>query len=88
MTLATALTPALATAAPATTTAADDADAAAKRGSSGGVRELTYGDDEVLGEMMRSDHERIDFRPPGKHPSMIKVRAHFIPQLLRMATDI
>jgi len=54
----------------------------------GNTREVIYDDEEIDGESLRPDHERVDFRPPGKHPSLIQVRAHFIPQLLRMATDV
>jgi hypothetical protein len=62
-----------------------DADSAARVGKS---KEFIYDDEEIDGDSLHPDHERIDFRPPGKHPSLIQVRSHFIPQLLRMATDV
>jgi len=67
----------------------DDADSAARRNTPAGrTQEFNY-DDEILdGDSLHPDHERVDFRPPGKHPSLIQVRAHFIPQLLQMAHDI
>ena len=84
--LSTALS-SLASAAPASN---HEAEAGARAGSkaAGQTRELIYDDEAIDGESLRPDHERIDFRPPGKHPSLIQVRAHFIPQLLQMATDI
>jgi hypothetical protein len=81
------LAPALASAAPARSD--DDADSAARRTTpAGSTKEFIYGDEILEGELQSSDHERVDFRPPGKHPSLIKVRAHFIPQLLQMANDV
>ncbi len=66
-----------------------DADVAARRPTAKGqMRELIYDDEAIDGESLRPDHERVSFRPPGKHPSLIQVRAHFIPQLLQMAADI
>ena len=82
------LAPALASAAPARGSDAD-ADSAARRTTPAGqAREFIFGEDILEGELQSSDHERVDFRPPGKHPSLIKVRAHFIPQLLQMANDV
>ena len=78
----------VAAAAPAKAQAEVEEGARAVTKSAGQTRELVYDDEEIDGESLRPDHERIDFRPPGKHPSLIQVRAHFIPQLLRMATDV
>ena len=82
----------LASAAPARTSDVDvdaDADAAASRTTPAGTTQLFVYDDEQLdGDSLHPDHERVGFRPPGKHPSLIKVRSHFIPQLLQMAQDV
>ena len=78
----------LASAAPARTSDVD-ADTAARRTTPAGTTQLFVYDDEQLdGDSLHPDHERVDFRPPGKHPSLIKVRSHFIPQLLQMAQDV
>jgi len=78
----------LASAAPARTSD-DDADAAARRTTPAGNTQLfIFNDEQLDGDSLQPDHERVDFRPPGKHPSLIKVRSHFIPQLLQMAHDI
>lgn len=77
----------LAAAAPASNPEAEEG-ARAVSTAAGQTRELIYDDEAIDGESLRPDHERIDFRPPGKHPSLIQVRAHFIPQLLRMATNV
>lgn len=76
----------LASAAPARSN--DDADAAARRTTPAGTQLFIYDDEQLDGDSLHPDHERVDFRPPGKHPSLIKVRSHFIPQLLQMAHDI
>ena len=78
----------LASAAPARTSDVD-ADTAARRTTPAGTTQLFVYDDEQLdGDSLHPDHERVDFRPPGKHPSLIKVRSHFIPQLLQVAQDV
>ncbi|MBL8969134.1 MAG: hypothetical protein JNK56_01050 [Myxococcales bacterium] len=84
--LSTAL-PGLAAAAPANKAGVEEGARAVPK-AAGQTRELIYDDEELTGESLLPDHERVDFRPPGKHPSLIQVRAHFIPQLLRMATDV
>ena len=83
----------LASAAPARTSDVD-ADTAARRTTPAGTTPagttqlFVYDDEQLDGDSLHPDHERVDFRPPGKHPSLIKVRSHFIPQLLQMAQDV
>lgn len=88
--LCLALVPSLATAAPAKPVVTDqDADAAAVRGTNkAGVKELTYDDEELTGESLHPDHQPVPGRRFGTHPSLITLRMHFIPQMLKMATDV
>ena len=82
------LAPALASAGPARSSD-DDADSAARRTTPAGSTQQFIYDDEILdGDSLHPDHERVDLRPPGKHPSLIKVRSHFILQMLQMANDV
>lgn len=76
-------------------TADNDADAAARRNagpekgkSKGKVALYDFENDNVSGDALSPDHEGVKTRPPAKWDSMIKVRMHFIPQLLQMAQDV
>lgn len=89
--LSLALVPAAASAAPATAAnkaVEAEADAAARKAAAGPVRVYDFDNDTVPGESLRPDHERVDARPIGGRESLIKVRTHFIPQMLHMANDV
>ena len=87
--LCLALVPNLAVAAPARPVVADqDADAAAARPTLGATKNFIYDDEDIQGESLQPDHEPIPGRRPGNHPSLITLRTHFIPQMLRMANDV
>lgn len=90
LTLSVALLPLTALAAPARASNKEaDADAAARQAPRAGQTQLFVYDDEQLdGDSLRPDHERIDQRRTTGHASMINVRAHFIQQLLQMANDV
>jgi hypothetical protein len=47
-----------------------------------------FDDDLVEGELQRPDGEYIDTRRKAKHSSLIKIRADFIPEMLKSAEDI
>ncbi|MCB9555096.1 MAG: adventurous gliding motility protein CglF [Deltaproteobacteria bacterium] len=47
-----------------------------------------FDDDLVEGELQRPDGEYIDTRRKAKHSSLIKIREHFIPEMLKSAEDI
>ena len=42
----------------------------------------------VTGDLIRPDGEFIDSRRGAKHSSLIKIRQHFIPEMLKSAEDI
>lgn len=86
--LCLALVPNLAAAAPAKAVSNDDADAAAQRTGANGTKQFIYDDEEIGGESLHPDHEPVVQRRPGGHPSLITLRTHFIPQMLKMATDV
>lgn len=67
-----------------------DADEAARRAraQSSKVTEYDFENDNVSGEALSPDHQPVHGRKTGTHASMIKLRAHFIPQMLQMANDI
>jgi hypothetical protein len=86
-TLALALAP---QAAPAPQEPATDADAddAALKGSEGGVSVYEFADDKLTGEHLSPDGNLIPWRRPPTQPSLIDLRAHFLPELVRLALDL
>jgi hypothetical protein len=83
LTLSLALVPFAASAAPAAKKAAD-----ARASEPAPSRVYDFDPDDVEGESLRPEGTDVGTRPPGRRESMIKVRAHFIPQLLKIAIDI
>lgn len=65
-----------------------DADAAASRGGNGGVTVYDFDDDDVDGEILSPEGANLSSRGGQKHASMITIRPHFIPELIKMANDI
>ena len=65
-----------------------DADAAARKTDKGPVALYDFENDTVNGKSLTPDHEPIYRRMPGQHESLIRVRTHFIPQMLHMADDV
>ncbi|MDC0721944.1 hypothetical protein [Nannocystis bainbridge] len=74
-------------AAPAAKTDAD-ADAAARRGQKGATQAYDFENDTVNSNALKPDHEGVRSQTQRKWESMIKVRVHFIPQMLQMAHDV
>jgi RNA polymerase sigma-70 factor (ECF subfamily) len=52
------------------------------------VQRFTYGDDEIVGDFKRPDGDRVPGDPVTRHPSLIELRAHFMPELLTSLEDI
>ncbi len=65
-----------------------DADAAANRGQQGGTTVYDFDDDNVDGELLSPEGANISSRGGAKHASLITIRPHFIPELIRMANDV
>ncbi|WAS93115.1 hypothetical protein [Nannocystis punicea] len=74
-------------AAPAARTDAE-ADEAALKGQKGATKMFDFDNDTVSGDALKPDHEGVQSRTQRKWESMIKVRMHFIPQMLQMAHDV
>jgi hypothetical protein len=47
-----------------------------------------FDDDVVEGDLMRPDGEFVALKRQAKHSSLIKIREHFIPEMLKSAEDI
>jgi len=47
-----------------------------------------FDDDVVEGDLVRPDGEMIDAKKGAKHSSLIKIRADFIPEMLKSADDL
>jgi hypothetical protein len=87
--LAVALASSVAAAAPGGGGASDsDADEAARVGEVGGVTVYDFEDDNVDGELLSPDGANIASRGRTKHASLITIRPHFIPELIKMANDV
>jgi len=65
-----------------------DADSAAFKGSQGGATVYDFEDDNVDGEILSPDGALISSRGRSKHASLITIRPHFIPELIKMSMDI
>lgn len=65
-----------------------DADASAMSGSADGVTVYDFDDDDVDGEILSPEGANLSSRGRSKHASMITIRPHFIPELIKMANDI
>ena len=73
-------------AAPSTDT---DADASAAKGKGGsGTTVYDFDDDNVDGELLSPEGANIASRAGAKHASLITIRPHFIPELIKMAQDV
>lgn len=65
-----------------------DADAAAYVGGSGDVSVYDFEDDLIDGEVLTPEGANINSRTRIRHASLLSLRAHFIPELHRLALDI
>ena len=66
-----------------------DADSSALQGTNGeGVTVYDFEDDDVDGEVLSPEGANLSSRGRSKHASMITIRPHFIPELIKMANDI
>lgn len=65
-----------------------DADEAARVGEVGGVTVYDFEDDNVDGELLSPEGANIASRGRTKHASLITIRPHFIPELIKMANDV
>lgn len=66
----------------------DDADASAFKGQQGGATVYDFEDDNVDGEILSPEGALISSRGRSKHASLITIRPHFIPELIKMSMDI
>lgn len=66
-----------------------DADTAANKGKgSGGTTVYDFDDDNVDGELLSPEGANVASRGRTKHASLITIRPHFIPELIKMANDV
>lgn len=67
----------------------NDADAAAAKGrGASGTTVYDFDDDNVDGELLSPEGANIASRGRTKHASLITIRPHFIPELIKMAQDV
>ena len=66
-----------------------DADASANKGKGGsGTTVYDFDDDNVDGELLSPEGANVASRGRTKHASLITIRPHFIPELIKMANDV
>ena len=65
-----------------------DADEAARVGGDGDVSVYKFADDRLTGEHLSSDGSLIPWRRPPHHESLIVLRGHFMPELVRLGLDL
>lgn len=65
-----------------------DADDAALVGQEGQTSVYEFADDKLTGEHLSPDGSLIPWRRPTTHPSLIDLRGHFMPELVRLALDL
>lgn len=66
----------------------EDADDAARVSSSGETTVYEYADEELTGDVLSPDGHLIPWRRPATHPSLIDLRGHFLPELVRLSLDL
>jgi hypothetical protein len=66
----------------------NEADASAAKGKQGGTTVYDFDDDNVDGELLSPEGANIASRGRTKHASLITIRPHFIPELIKMAQDV
>ena len=64
-----------------------DADEAARVGDRSGTTIYDFSDDNVEGEVLSPDGANVASRGRVKHASLIEIRPHFIPELIKLALD-
>jgi RNA polymerase sigma-70 factor (ECF subfamily) len=65
-----------------------DADEAARKGTDGTTRLYEFDNDHVGGDRLAPDGTMLMQRPPLTHKSLIDIRGHFMPELVRLAEDV
>ena len=72
------------------TSLAQDADAPAPAGEKGaaGATAYDFEDDLVTGDLVRPDGELLSVRRRGNRASLIQIREHFIPEMLKSVEDL
>ena len=62
--------------------------AQAQDGGGGGQTSYDFEDDLVQGDLVRPDGENLMVRRKGARESLIKIREHFIPELLKSVENL
>jgi hypothetical protein len=65
-----------------------DADEAALKDTEGNVSVYEFANDTLTGEHLSPDGSLIPWRQPAHMPSLINLRGHFMPELVRLALDL
>ena len=66
----------------------DPSSAFAQEGAEGEVTEFNFDDELVTGDLVRPDGELLQVRRRGRRSSLIRIREHFIPEMLKSVEDL
>lgn len=62
---------------------------APKGGEGGGkVKVYDFSGDTIEGDLVKPEGSNVDAREFGKHSSLIRIRQHFIPEIIKSAEDL
>jgi len=67
---------------------AQDAPAAAPAGKEAATTTYDFDDDLVTGDLVRPDGENLVVRRRGQRASLIQIREHFIPEMLKSVENL
>jgi len=74
--------------APSFASAQDTAGTAGSGGGGGDATTYDFEDDVVSGDLVRPDGEMLNVRRRGQRASLIRIREHFIPEMLKSVEDL
>jgi hypothetical protein len=59
-----------------------------KGGGSGKVKVYDFSGDTIEGDLVKPEGSTVDARDFAKHGSLIRIRQHFIPEIIKSAEDL
>ena len=57
-------------------------------GGSGKVKVYDFSGDTIEGDLIKPEGSTVDARDFAKHSSLIRIRTHFIPEIIKSAEDL
>jgi hypothetical protein len=67
---------------------ADDKKKGGDGGGGGKVKVYDFSGDTIEGDLVKPEGSTVDARDFAKHSSLIRIRTHFIPEIIKSAEDL